>query len=59
MRKLFPNCCRHTHSTPLQAKGVSIEMVARILGHENIQTTEHYTHTQISTLAAAVSVLNH
>ena len=59
VRKLSPHCCRHTYSTLLQAKGVSIEMVARILGHESIQTTEHYTHTQISTLAAAVAVLNH
>ena len=58
VRKLSPHCCRHTYSTILQAKGVPIEMVARIMGHENIQTTEHYTHTQISTLAAAVAVLN-
>lgn len=58
VRKLSPHCCRHTYSTLLQAKGVPIEMVARIMGHENIQTTVHYTHTQISTLAAAVAVLN-
>lgn len=58
VRLLPPHCCRHTYSTMLQTRGVPIETVARILGHESIQTTENYTHLPMTALAAAAEVLN-
>lgn len=58
VRKLSPHCCRHTYVTRLQAKGVSLELIARLVGHSNIITTQGYTHTSDETLSKAVSVLN-
>ena len=58
VRMLSPHCCRHTYVTRLQAKGVSLELIARLVGHSNITTTQGYTHTSNDTLARAVSVLN-
>ena len=36
-----------------------MDIIARLMGHENITTTDGYTHTQLQTLADAVSHLNH
>lgn len=58
VRRLSPHCCRHTYVTRLQAKGVSLELIARLVGHSNISTTHGYTHTSDKTLAVAVSVLS-
>lgn len=58
VRLLSPHCCRHTYITRLQAKGVSLELIARLAGHSSIVTTHGYTHTSCETLAAVVSVLN-
>lgn len=57
VRKLSPHCCRHTYITWLQAKGVPIELIARLAGHSDITTTDGYTHTSQETLAQAVAVL--
>ena len=58
VRKLSPHCCRHTYVTRLQAKGVPLELIARLAGHSSITTTNDYAHTSMGTLASAVSVLN-
>lgn len=58
VRKLTPHCCRHTYVTRLQAKGVPLELIARLAGHGNIATTDDYAHTTDDTLANAVAVLN-
>ena len=58
VRPLSPHCCRHTYVTRLQEKGVSLELIARLAGHSQITTTDHYAHTSIATLADTVSVLN-
>ena len=58
VRKLSPHCCRHTYVTRLQAKGVPLELIARLAGHSSIATTNDYAHTSMGTLASAVSVLN-
>lgn len=57
VRKLSPHCCRHTYVTQLQAKGVSLELIARLTGHSSVSTTQHYAHTTTETLSNAVSVL--
>ena len=53
-----PHCCRHTYVTRLQAKGVPLELIARLAGHSSIATTNDYTHTSMETLSNAVSLLN-
>lgn len=58
VRLLSPHCCRHTYVTRLQERGISMESIARLVGHSNIQTTDKYTHTSLETLSKAVSVLN-
>ena len=37
--------CRHTVGTKLLQRGVSIDKVQEVLGHENISTTRHYART--------------
>jgi len=52
--------CRHTVGTRLLQKGVSIDKVQDVLGHENISTTRHYARTApeaILELAAKVDKL--
>jgi site-specific recombinase XerD len=52
--------CRHTVGTRLLQRGVSIDKVQEVLGHENISTTRHYARTApeaILELAAKVDKL--
>lgn len=58
VRKLSPHCCRHTYVTSLQAQGVSMETIAYLAGHSNVQTTGQYLHISDATLSAAVSCLD-
>lgn len=58
VRKLSPHSCRHTYITMLQAKGISVELIARLAGHSKIVTTDGYAHTALDTLSNAVSMLN-
>lgn len=58
VRKLSPHCCRHTYVTRLQAKGVSLELIAKLAGHSNVTTTDGYAHTSMETLKNAVSRLD-
>lgn len=58
VRKLSPHCCRHTYISNLEKRGVPMEQIARLAGHSRISTTDGYLHTDMDTLANAVSVLN-
>lgn len=58
VRKLTPHSCRHTYITMLQARDVSVELIARLAGHSRIETTDGYTHTSLDTLSNAVNRLN-
>ena len=58
VRKLTPHCCRHTYVTRLQAKGVPLELIARLAVHSSIATTNDYTLTSMESLLNAVSLLN-
>lgn len=57
VRRLTPHCCRHTYVTRLQARGVTMETIARLAGHSNIETTDGYLHTSMNILADAVETL--
>lgn len=41
-KKLTTHCARHTFATLMLTKGVSIESVAKMLGHREIKTTQIY-----------------
>ena len=58
VRPLSPHCCRHTYVTRLQAGGVPMETIARLVGHSRLQTTDNYLHTDNGTLQSSVAVLD-
>lgn len=58
VRLLSPHCCRHTYVTRLQAKGVPLELIAKLAGHSSISTTDGYAHTSMETLKSTVSLLD-
>lgn len=58
VRALPPHCCRHTYVSRLEARGVPMEVIARLAGHSKIATTNGYLHIRESTLQNAVDVLN-
>jgi len=58
VRPLTPHCCRHTYVTRLQAKGVPLETIARLVGHADLETTEVYLHLSDAALESAVEVLS-
>ena len=50
-----PHCCRHTYITQLQAKGVPLDMIRVLAGHEDSSTTLDYTHTSFETLQRLIA----
>lgn len=58
VRPLPPHCCRHTYVSLLEARGVPMEQIARLVGHSKIATTKGYLHIRENTLQDAVDVLN-
>lgn len=46
VRVLSPHSCRHTYVSHLQGLGVDIQTIKSIVGHAEIDMTEHYLHVQ-------------
>ena len=56
MEKYSPHKLRHTAATLMYKYGkVDIRSIQQILGHENISTTQIYTHLDDETLRNAVN----
>ena len=46
VRVLTPHSCRHTYVSQLQGLGVDMETIKSIVGHAEIDMTQHYLHVQ-------------
>ena len=49
--------CRHTFASRLVQRGIDLYVVAKLLGHNSITTTQRYAHLRMSNMDAAISIL--
>jgi len=49
---------RHSYATALYEKGVAIEKIAQLLGHNSIETTMIYSHISLESKRKAVNILD-
>lgn len=57
-KHITPHKLRASTATNLAASGVSIQAIAKVLGHENIQTTKRYVEVLDSESKAATDILD-
>lgn len=46
VRVLTPHSCRHTYVSQMQALGVDMSTIQSIVGHADVNMTQHYLHVQ-------------
>lgn len=46
VRALTPHSCRHTYVSQMQALGVDLPVIQSIVGHADLDMTQHYLHVQ-------------
>ncbi len=56
VRVLTPHSCRHTYVSQMQAIGIDLETIKYIVGHADIDMTEHYLHVQKSKINQAIEL---
>lgn len=54
VRILTPHSCRHTFVSQMQALGVDLPTIQSIVGHADIDMTQHYLHVQDSIRQEAI-----
>jgi site-specific recombinase XerD len=55
VRVLTPHCCRHTYVSQMQALGVDLATIQSIVGHADVDMTQHYLHVQESIRQDAIA----
>jgi integrase len=55
--EFVPYCLRHTFATRLVQRGVRIEVIKGLMGHESIQQTMQYAHVGAHQYAEAIKAL--
>lgn len=54
VRLLTPHSCRHTYVSQMHALGVNICTIQNIVGHADVDMTQHYLHVQDSVRQEAI-----
>lgn len=54
VRILTPHSCRHTYVSQMQALGVDLATIQSIVGHADVDMTQHYLHVQDSIRQEAI-----
>ena len=55
VRVLTPHSCRHTYVSQMQALGVDLATIQSIVGHADVDMTQHYLHVQESIRQDAIA----
>ena len=50
MKNVSPHTLRHTYATHVLKNGADLRIIQELLGHENLATTQIYTHLDNETL---------
>ena len=58
VRVLTPHSCRHTYVSQMQALGVDLPTIQSIVGHADLDMTQHYLHVQSPVKQKAVKAFD-